>query len=262
MEAQNPVSNPLQEARERERLRVSREEKLRQEIEALKIERDNLERSRQTLIANNWDIDTLLRTKNQPFGQEQVSNPMLEELQKQIAQLRGELSAKEQRELRESRKKEISYFVKENKDKYELIEANELEDEVINLIDSHYKKTNKLLTPDEAAEKIEEYLEKETEKLLNRVKSTKKAQNLLSKNFNISDVKVSKNSGTSVDKIEKAINKAAVEQNSSSKKDDGDDDLREILKSKYAEKKPLPYRGKPSNPKSSARLEELIKKYA
>lgn len=246
------IDPKLQEARERERSRVSREEKLRNELEQTRAQYDQLETARQALLSNGWDINTLLTVKNQQISN--VNNPEIEDLKSQINNLKKDLTAKEQERVNERRRKEVVSFVKDNEDKFELIKAHELEGEVIGLIDEHYKKTKKLLSYEEAAEKIEEHLEKETEKILSKVKSTKKVKKVLG-DFSVSDVKVPKSSGVLDKKVEKVVDTD----------NDGLDDLREIVKQRHKSSSPM--QNKPDETKVKAKtlreskLDELIKKY-
>lgn len=251
---QNFIDPKLQEARERERLRLSREEKLRNELEQTRLEYEKLEQARQALISNGWDIDTLLTVKN---GQSvETTSPVIEELKKQINDLKNNLTAKEQEQLNEKRRREASSFVKENEDRFELIKAHELEGEIVSLIDTHYKKTKKLLSYEEAAEKIEQHLEAETERLLNKVKSTKKIKKVLG-DVSAKDIEVSKSAGVSVKQIEKVIDSTEKEVL----------DLKETVKARYQSmpKKVSETPKRSGVSKLSAReqkLEDLMKKYS
>lgn len=97
----------------------------------------------------------------------------LEQLKAQLAE--KEAAAEEQKyaSIIEGFKEEISDFVTETPETYELINANESVDLVYEVIEEHHKETGRVLSIKEAADQVEAYLEEEIKKYasLNKVKS-------------------------------------------------------------------------------------------
>lgn len=62
-------------------------------------------------------------------------------------------------------KYELNNFIDKNNEKYELISANNASDLVFEVIENHFKETEKVLSNEEAADAVEEYLLEEAKKL-------------------------------------------------------------------------------------------------
>lgn len=63
-------------------------------------------------------------------------------------------------------KKDLTGYVNEGGEKYELIQANDAVDLVFDVIDDHYKETGRILSNTEASEQVEAYLLEEAQKFL------------------------------------------------------------------------------------------------
>jgi hypothetical protein len=92
---------------------------------------------------------------------------------RKFEELEGRLSEKEQAEqeayydsVQENFQNEISSFVEQNQDKYELIEASDANALVFDVIEEHYNETGRVLDIGEAADAVESYLEEEAGKLM------------------------------------------------------------------------------------------------
>lgn len=96
-----------------------------------------------------------------------------------------ELSAKEEARVYDAHKKQISEFLSTNKDEYEWIHLNNYESEVFQLIKLEFDKSQKVLSIKEAADKVENFLDK-------RIKSAKKLTKAEKEVQELKDSKVSK----------------------------------------------------------------------
>ena len=92
---------------------------------------------------------------------------------RKFEELEGRLTEKEQAEqeayynsVQENFQNEISNFVEQNQDKYELIEASDANELVFDVIEEHYNETGRVLDIEEAADAVESYLEEEAGKLM------------------------------------------------------------------------------------------------
>ena len=92
---------------------------------------------------------------------------------RKFEELEGRLTEKEQAEqeayydsVQENFQNEISNFVEQNQDKYELIEASDANALVFDVIEEHYNETGRVLDIGEAADAVESYLEEEAGKLM------------------------------------------------------------------------------------------------
>lgn len=88
------------------------------------------------------------------------------------AQERAEMIATEQKI--NSYKGRLNEFLDANKDKYEIIHLAEAKDMVFEVIEEYFAQHGKLLTPDEAAQKTEEYLERRVSNAMKAKKFTPK----------------------------------------------------------------------------------------
>ena len=98
-------------------------------------------------------------------------------------QLEKRLNEKEQNEKRarydniqKNYINKVKGFVDTNSEEYEFIKANNAEQVVYDVVESHYKESGKILTIKEAADAVESHLEEEAEKLLKLNKVGKRLQ--------------------------------------------------------------------------------------
>lgn len=89
----------------------------------------------------------------------------IEELRNQIQEREKQQEEARYQETIESFKHELNNFVKDNTEKYELISANDATDLVFEVIEDHYNDTGRILSNEEAADAVEEYLLEEAKKL-------------------------------------------------------------------------------------------------
>lgn len=96
-----------------------------------------------------------------------------EALKEELASFKKQLTEKEQQQQRaqverqiQAYKNEVNQHISDNPDDYELIIAREAQDDVFSLIELHFQKTGEVLTPDSAAQKVEDFLLAESEKVL------------------------------------------------------------------------------------------------
>jgi len=89
----------------------------------------------------------------------------LQELKDQIARAEQERVSREEKARQDyleqtidNHKQEIGQYVQANADKYELIAANDAQETVFEVIQEYYNKYNKLMSIDEAADKVEDWL--------------------------------------------------------------------------------------------------------
>ena len=93
-------------------------------------------------------------------------------LQKKVEQMEQQREEEEKQRLSDQQNKIINdyqatlnSFISENDEKYEFIIANGAQDLVYTTISDHYQETNKILSNEEAANAVEEYLETKLENL-------------------------------------------------------------------------------------------------
>ena len=72
-------------------------------------------------------------------------------------------------------KSEISSFIETNAETYELIAAQEATESVFEVIEENFNRTGKVMSIEEAATLVENYLEEEAKKILSRSKKLKSA---------------------------------------------------------------------------------------
>lgn len=94
----------------------------------------------------------------------------IEELKKQIASNEEKRNEEKYNETVENFKYELSEYISQNEETYELIKAQGAEDLVFDVIDQHYQETQRILTNEEAAKAVEAHLEEEARKLFSSVK--------------------------------------------------------------------------------------------
>lgn len=130
-------------------------------LEAAGITYDYLTR----FILNNNKVDpedklSILEKKIEEDKQERLS--------KERAREEAEVKAQETyiEQMIDSYRKETHQHILSNPEQYELIIANDAKDEVFSLIVEHFAETGQIMPPDEAAQKVEEYLFKEIEKTI------------------------------------------------------------------------------------------------
>lgn len=125
--------------------------------------------------------------------EEEKANALDPRIQSEIDALKAELKkrddAEEERRIREENERqqkdidnnlnqyraEISKVLDHSSEKYELIKEFEQQEEVLNLAIEYYKQYQKVLSPEEAADMIEEELDKQRQRFL---KTSKNSQNL------------------------------------------------------------------------------------
>jgi adenosine deaminase len=102
-----------------------------------------------------------------------AKDPKVYEVEEKVAEIERKLKEKEEMIARKEQEAAIQSFKLDQKkhivqsaDKYELINATGSFDLVYDVSKQYYEKHNKVLTNDEAAQMVEEYLEKEVEKVL------------------------------------------------------------------------------------------------
>lgn len=196
----------LAESREKEKQKQHREQQLRRERDELKAQLAEMEQAKQAILSNGWDINALTTIKNSNVSDAIVDSPLINELQAQIRNLKEENSRRDQIIADERELKSIVDYVSGSGEKYELIQAFKLEGEVQSLIKHTFKENGKILSYTEAADLIEKHLEKQEREHAAVLKKTKKAKELFSsEGVDVSDIKVSKNKGVDIEKIESVL---------------------------------------------------------
>lgn len=104
--------------------------------------------------------------------QEQVQKYIQSQEQKEKIRLQREAQATEQQyaQVIDSFKGQISQFVDQNKDTYELTHLYEGQELVYDTIAQHFERTQKIMSTQEAASLVEEYLESEYERAMSAKK--------------------------------------------------------------------------------------------
>ncbi len=154
---------------------VEREQKLRKDREAYKKEQEATHASlaKYREAAELVDKDPLAALEKLGFQWSDVANKLVnrprtdpaKDALAEVQKLKAEIEAKElqsqhgavQQKLAEF-KTQCVEFVKSDADKYELINAHGLGEEVYNLIAEHWKTSEEVLSPQEAADILEEQL--------------------------------------------------------------------------------------------------------
>jgi hypothetical protein len=191
----------LAESRDKEKQKYQREQQLRRERDELRAQLEEVEKVKQTILRNGWDIGALTSIKNSNVAS--VDNPLIDELQAQIKNLREENSRRDQQISDDRELKNIAEYVRSD-EKYELIQAFKLEGEVQSLIKHTFKENGKILSYTEAADLIEKHLEKQEREHAVLLKKTKKAKSLF-EGIDVADVKVAKSKGVDVKEVDKVI---------------------------------------------------------
>jgi hypothetical protein len=191
----------LAESRDKEKQKYQREQQLRRERDELRAQLEEVEKVKQTILRNGWDIGALTSIKNSNVAS--VDNPLIDELQAQIKNLREENSRRDQQISDDRELKNIAEYVRSD-EKYELIQAFKLEGEVQSLIKHTFKENGKILSYTEAADLIEKHLEKQEREHAALLKKTKKAKSLF-EGIDVADVKVAKSKGVDVKEVDKVI---------------------------------------------------------
>lgn len=102
-------------------------------------------------------------------------------LEQQVQDLKQELERARQEQVQDkvvAFQAEIAKTIETNADKWELIRAFKSHDVVYNVIEQQFSNNQKLLSIEEAADLVEDYLQKEVEANAKLLRQTKKAQNL------------------------------------------------------------------------------------
>jgi len=171
--AQNPQA--LNQAQELEKQRRSREEKLFAELDNNKKELEVHRSLTEAIKKNGWDIDVL--TKNSPTGQPE--NPQILQMREELAEMRANIQAREQKLDKKEQLQEIKQFLNANKDEFELTASvYSYGEKVQELIDYHYTHEKKILTYREASEAMEKELEKYERNKALTVSNSKKAKEI------------------------------------------------------------------------------------
>jgi hypothetical protein len=191
----------LAESRDKEKQKYQREQQLRRERDELRAQLEEVEKVKQTILRNGWDIGALTSIKNSNVAS--VDNPLIDELQAQIKNLREENSRRDQQISDDRELKNIAEYVRSD-EKYELIQAFKLEGEVQSLIKHTFKENGKILSYTEAADLIEKHLEKQEREHAALLKKTKKAKSLF-EGIDVADVKVAKSKGVDAKEVDKVI---------------------------------------------------------
>ena len=159
----------------RERLLVDRERKLKEGTGSADSFKKDVEGLRNDPIAflekYGVKLDDVLHhalgSKREPSTDEK-----LKKLQDRIDRQEKERTEREERNIRETNEKNIQLFqdnikkhVEDNPEKFELIRENNAHDTVFEVVEEYFKKTGKVMAIDEAASKVEEYLDGHLERI-------------------------------------------------------------------------------------------------
>lgn len=88
----------------------------------------------------------------------------LEELKKNLKEKEESAETAKLEQIRETFKTQITDFVENNKDTYELVHFEQAQQLVFDVIETHYQETGRILKIEEAAKATEEHLEEELKK--------------------------------------------------------------------------------------------------
>ena len=153
VESNEDKEKQLAESRDKEKQKYQREQQLRRERDELRAQLEEVEKVKQTILRNGWDIGALTSIKNSNVAA--VDNPLIDELQAQIKNLREENSRRDQVIADDRELKNIAEYVRSKGEDYELIQTFKLEGEVQSLIKHTFKENGKILSYTEAADLIE-----------------------------------------------------------------------------------------------------------
>lgn len=123
-----------------------------------------------TLESQPEEVDPLEALRREVEGLKSSKQKEIEESRK----LEQEAKDKQIEETINKHKQSYRQFVETNADKFELIQLNDAHEMVWEVVEAHYDSTGKVLSPEEAASKVEAYYEKEAEKLLSAKKLAQK----------------------------------------------------------------------------------------
>jgi hypothetical protein len=202
VESNEDKEKQLAESRDKEKQKYQREQQLRRERDELRAQLEEVEKVKQTILRNGWDIGALTSIKNSNVAA--VDNPLIDELQAQIKNLREENSRRDQVIADDRELKNIAEYVRSKGEDYELIQTFKLEGEVQSLIKHTFKENGKILSYTEAADLIEKHLEKQEREHAALLKKTKKAKSFFD-GIDVADVKVAKSKGVDAEKVDKVI---------------------------------------------------------
>lgn len=110
-------------------------------------------------LTPEMQMDLLRQEIDQKYSSE------IEKLKQELEERDKRLEEEKYNEVVNNFKTELTNFVNDS-EKYELIRANDASDLVYDVIEQHYGETGRILSKEEAADAVEEYLEEELEKLL------------------------------------------------------------------------------------------------
>ena len=169
---------------QREKEKFARETQYQEEIRKKNEELNHYKMMEQKIRENNWDINTLATHKNSmaedPITQVKLLQQEIADMKKQHNHLSQSLSQREEL-------MNISKFISQNSEKYELIQKHGLEKEVQNLIEFK-KNENVFLTFDQAADELEKHIEKIAKEQLKIYKNNLKLKNEFGKDTPESNV--------------------------------------------------------------------------
>lgn len=226
----DPVVSKIEEAKSKEKARISREEKIKLELEQANQTLRKYQEYEKRLAQQGWNVDELLSFKNPKQGSE--SNAVIAE----ISQLKQELE--NERSLRSNKETliEIKEIVLDGD--YEFIKGYE------NDILEEYKRvkaSNKEITLKEVCDKYEDIFEKEAEEL-NAIKARKQ-------------LKKTSKSGTVPATASGKTESKAKQEKIASKEDEELESLRQVLRNNK------PTNSQTTNSGRKLTIDDLINKY-
>jgi hypothetical protein len=118
------------------------------------------------LALNDGKLTTEMQMQLMKEDLESKYNGKFESLQNELLERDKRQEEQKYEETVTNFKNELTDFVNNSDDKYELIQANDAVDVVYEVIEEHYKDTGRIMSKDEAADQVENYLEGEIEKLM------------------------------------------------------------------------------------------------
>lgn len=167
-------SKAIDSVRKEERLRVSREEKLRQELDETKKKLSDHETRTENLRKSGWDLEVLANTENTMRTND--PNKQIQSLSDELRELQNRLQKQDAQSMRVSQLNEINLYVNRNVEEFELIKLHNAHDDVLNLIENYYRDNKRMLTYKEAATAVEKDLERIVEENGKVYKDSKKAR--------------------------------------------------------------------------------------
>lgn len=110
-------------------------------------------------LTTDMQMDLMRREIDEKYGSE------LQALKEELAEKERKAEEQKYEEVINGFMNELTSYVNSN-DKYEMIKANDAVDLVYNVIEQHHQETGRILSNEEAADQVEEYLFEEAKKLL------------------------------------------------------------------------------------------------